>query len=176
MTAELYAVIPLSPPPTNRPRLVKRGKHAGLMTPPNVTKWRAQAAPYVEAQRPDEPYTSAVHVDLVVVLKRPQRLLTKRHHDGLMWATVTPDVDNTAKVVLDLVTQLCIWPDDNIVCGLTVYKLYAERTGTPRLELTIRDAPEGRREIGGVTTFDDPIFAAEQPRKRSTKGATDGDL
>lgn len=81
-----------------------------------------------------------VSVDLLIVLPRPKRLMRKRDPDGFMWAPVRPDADNVRKAVLDGMSAH--WRDDKQVCAGGTRKVYAERTGQPRVEVTIRELGE----------------------------------
>lgn len=141
-------VIPLPPPPTNRPRIVRIGTAARLAPPKPLVAWREAAAPHVYAARPSVVYTDAVLVDLVVVCKRPQRLARKRDPSGLLWAVATPDVDNSAKVVLDLMTEAAWWMDDDQVVGLSVHRFFAEKGREPRVEVHVRPALEATDRFG----------------------------
>lgn len=66
--------------------------------------------------------------------KRPKALCRRKDPEGRLWCPKKPDADNISKSVLD---GLKPWFDDAQVVILTVYTYYAEKTGSPRAEVTI---------------------------------------
>ena len=85
-------------------------------------------------------FDGPVAVDLLIVVARPKRLLRRRDPDGLLWAPVRPDADNVRKAILDGLARH--WKDDSQVCAGSTLKLYAERWGAPRVEVTVRELPD----------------------------------
>ena len=78
-----------------------------------------------------------VAVDLLIVVARPQRLHRRCDPDGHIWAPARPDADNVRKAILDGLARH--WKDDVQVCAESTRKVYAEREGVPRVEVTIRE-------------------------------------
>lgn len=165
-------IIPLPPPPTNRPRIVvaPRLQRPMLAKPKKLARWLKQAAPHVSKAAPKLPYVRAVAVAVMVVHPRPQRLNRRKDPPGLLWCTAATDVDNAAKVVLDLMTECGWWTDDNLVAQLLVTKFYAETDGPgPRIEVSVERIEDGRSWYGAEYETDRCLYVAEPPatqRKR----------
>lgn len=82
---------------------------------------RAQAtllAPYA----PRDPIGGAVAVRLSYTLAPPKK-------GARAWPTSKPDVDNLAKLTMDVLTRQRWWHDDAQVVELRVTKAYGERPG-----------------------------------------------
>lgn len=45
------------------------------------------------------------------------------------WKDSRPDVDNSVKGLLDVMTQMGFWDDDSLVCRLDISKTYSEHPG-----------------------------------------------
>ena len=45
------------------------------------------------------------------------------------WKTSRPDVDNSVKSLLDVMTHLDFWEDDSLICRLDISKTYSEHPG-----------------------------------------------
>ena len=94
----------------------------------------------------DGTFNGPVALYLLAVIGRPKYML-KRYQDGtykyprgLMYAPVTPDVDNISKCVADGMRD--IWGDDRQVVDLHIVKVYAEVNGLARVEVLVRDIEE----------------------------------
>lgn len=142
VTLPLRMLLCLDMPPTNRPRIVKRGLHSGMMKPAKLSAWltgfyREVRDGYGICPGAQQPIDGAVRVRLLFVRKRPTWLKPKSRPDGMVWCTASPDVDNSAKVILDGLTDVGLWKDDSGVCSLTVEKAYCERDNDPGIEVII---------------------------------------
>ena len=139
-------MICLKPPPTNRPRIVKRGQHAGLMKPKELSEWlllfwkelRDDYGIYMNGQ---ERLMCPVKVRILFVRPRAIKYNPAKHPDGMIWCPHRPDVDNNAKVILDALTEAHLWHDDAQVVSLTIEKAYAERGDDAGIEFSIEEAP-----------------------------------
>jgi Holliday junction resolvase RusA-like endonuclease len=83
------------------------------------------------------PLEGPLKVVVRAVKARPKNMRRKADPDGLMWRTRKPDADNVAKSLLDAATKAGIWHDDAQVVHLEVFSLYAEKDGSPRVEVEI---------------------------------------
>lgn len=79
-----------------------------------------------------------IEVTINAIFPRPQRLMPKKHPDGLILHTKRPDLDNIIKAVLDALNKTL--EDDAQVCIIHAYKYYAERDNSARTEVTIKQA------------------------------------
>lgn len=115
-----------------RVRAVRRGSHAGVFTPGTADGWKSCVKMAALPHRPEAPIDAAVGVRLIVLFKRPGRLMRAKTPAGRLRHTGAIDADNAAKAVLDALTDIGLWVDDRQVCELRVEKWYAakgERTG-----------------------------------------------
>lgn len=172
VAGEIALTVPLAPKGKGRPRMARRGKHAIVYTPTATREWEESIASYVrqwvvarraEGMQLSLPFDVALEVDLVAVLSRPKRLRRKKDPDGLIWAPVKPDHDNIEKAVFDglqigaknwegtipsALLKARIIADDSLVVAQPTYKLYAEKSGSPRLILRIRPVtPEAMARV-----------------------------
>lgn len=113
--------------PKGQPRVKAyvRGRHAGVYTPDTANAWKMEVrdAAMRAIPKESETITGPVGVKLWFYTPRPKSHLRKdgtakpsapEHH------TQKPDVDNLAKAVLDVLTDLQVWADDAQVNSLTI--------------------------------------------------------
>lgn len=137
--------IPGEPKGQPRPRAFARGGSARVYDPGTAEGWKGLVA---AALRPHlgDPLLGPVRVTMRFLMPRPGRLHRKGPHpeDGEIPHVGKPDVDNLAKAVLDVGTQLHLWHDDAQVARLVVEKSYhADKGGRPGLHFTIESLTEG---------------------------------
>lgn len=115
-----------------RPRAFSRGGKAAVYDPGTAEGWKSAVA---ESAR-DAAGGSVIHplaVTLTFFMPRPKRHF--RTYGGLKNSSPVfahdnkPDIDNLAKAVLDALTNIRVWMDDDQVCELTARK-YWEQPGT----------------------------------------------
>lgn len=94
----------------------------------------------IKSQLDEVTILGPVHVNIVAVFPRPQRLNTKKYPNGQIWHTKRPDLDNIIKAVLDALNKKL--GDDAQVCSIEALKVYAERTSNPRTEIYIKTLKE----------------------------------
>ena len=82
------------------------------------------------------PMDGPVVVEVRFYLPRPKRLMRKKDPVGPIPHTAKPDVDNLWKSTADALSGLA-WRDDSQVCRTKAAKFYAEKDGTPRVEIVI---------------------------------------
>lgn len=83
----------------------------------------------LELHRPDTPYSTPVKLSTVWVWPWRKNEPKKNRVDGLKWKDTKPDVDNMLKIMLDVMTRLGYWADDNVVQLGHVYRFWGERPG-----------------------------------------------
>ena len=69
-------------------------------------------------------------------LPRPQSFCRKKDPEGPMYCIAKPDLDNLTKSVKDALTGV-VYVDDKQVCEERIRKVYHEKGGRPRAEITI---------------------------------------
>lgn len=93
----------------NRPRM---GRH-GVYMPPRYVAWKKAAAAAVAAARMER-HTGPVRLELIVVVQRPLRPAL-REGAPREWHVGTPDVDNVAKGVMDVLQEAGVLVNDTQV-------------------------------------------------------------
>jgi Holliday junction resolvase RusA-like endonuclease len=98
-----------------------------------------QGGVFTRPKYPVTPYDGPLHCQIQIIY--PLTLLQAQHHTDKLsdrgftlhhW--VRPDVDNTAKLILDTLTQLGFWHDDAQVDDLRLIKRYGS---DPRITIWI---------------------------------------
>lgn len=85
---------------------------------------------YLKTMRPEEPMTGAIELDLIFYFPA-----NKPHKNGQAKVTRS-DVDNLAKLPIDIMTRLGYWNDDSQIFDLRIAKFYADQPG---LEVVISE-------------------------------------
>lgn len=90
--------------------------------------WKSQVAAVALSHRPRSPVEGPVILRLEFRFPRPKSLCRRKDPDGEMPHIAKPDVDNAAKCVMDVLTQLGgFWRDDAQVATLIVSKVYCAK-------------------------------------------------
>ena len=126
----------MPPSGKGRPRHTVINGAVRVYAPKETRKWEQQVGVSGLRSRPDEVIEGPGRVDILAVMPRPKRLLRKKDPDGLIWCTSKPDSDNIRKSVLDALKTW--WRDDSQVVDGRTMKVYAERTGHPRVMVRVR--------------------------------------
>ena len=116
--------LPIQPPTvTHQQKQVsaKNGKPV-FFEPSELTAARTKLQAHLAAYVPKEKHTAAIRV--VVKWLFPMG----KHQNG-EYKTTKPDLDNAAKLLLDVMTSLGFWQDDAIIASLVLEKFWAERPG-----------------------------------------------
>jgi Holliday junction resolvase RusA-like endonuclease len=123
-----------------RPRAFSRGGRASVYDPGTAEGWKSCVAVAAKDLRGGAIH-SPLSVTMTFYLPRP-----KSHYrsNGALKPTAPvyihdskPDADNLAKAVLDALTTIQVWQDDDQVCELTVRK-YWEQPGTHQPGCVVR--------------------------------------
>lgn len=105
---------------------------ARMYDPGTAEGWKSQVAAAAKEHLPEQPLQGPLSLALYFAMPRPKSHYRtgKRSHelrDGApYWHTGKPDADNLAKAVMDALTQLGVWKDDDQVCKLRIWKRYAD--------------------------------------------------
>ena len=137
----LRVTVPGTPVPKGRPRFGKGKTYKDKKTAAyeRAVGLCVSSSPMLRGQSRPLCGGGPVRVDVVAIWPRPQRLMAKRFPDGLIPKYSRPDVDNVCKSVYDAIGSLhgIVWNDDGQIQCHRSEKFYAERDGSPRLELVI---------------------------------------
>lgn len=112
------------PKPMPRPRTYtdKRGR-SRTINPSSVTPWKHLLAIAMRPRKARDPATGPVRIRLDFFFQRPKRLANASQEPLPMPTRM--DVDNLAKAVMDVATDIGIYRDDCQVFDLRVSKWYA---------------------------------------------------
>lgn len=115
-----------------RPRAFSRGGRAAVYDPGTAEGWKgdvARACAVLEGVRIHQPLS----VTLTFFMPRPKSHYRTngalKESSPVYMHDKKPDADNLAKAVLDALTNIGAWLDDDQVCELTIRK-YWEQPGT----------------------------------------------
>ena len=109
------------------------------------------AAAAVMFSRP--PLDEAVRFGLVIRCSVPASWSRRKRQEalsGFRHPAGKPDIDNSAKAVLDALNGI-VWRDDSLVCEVAMVKRYAERPG---IDVTIETLAAAERENAVGTAFE----------------------
>ena len=115
-----------------RARACIRGKHAGVYDPGTADAWKIAVAEAWRHVR-TEPFTGAVSLSLRFYFQRPKSHFGTGNNSRIVKRsaplrhTTTPDCDNLAKAVMDVLTRLGAWNDDCQVNELKIQRHWVER-------------------------------------------------
>lgn len=120
-----------------------RGRRAvKFFTKPEVLEAKATLKRWLFPHRPAAPLTGALIVRLVTVFPWRESESQRNRLAGFIPHGVRPDVDNLAKLTLDVMTDLGFWADDGQVAFLRLSKFWGD---LPGLRIDVRrfaDGPE----------------------------------
>jgi len=137
-----------------RPRaFAMKGKNGSkpairMYEPGTAEGWKGQIADAFKPHLPDEPHTGPVKVSLAFFAKRPKnQFRTGKHADELRPDAPTlyvkkPDADNLAKAVLDALTVLQFWKDDDQVVDLIVRRRWVNPGNAPGCWVKVKSMKE----------------------------------
>ena len=134
-------VVHMEPRAKGRPRATSIGGVARQYTPAATRHWEHEFAARAEQHQPPEPLSGPLDLVAVFVFRRPMRLNRRRDPQGLIAHDRKPDIDNVLKSTLDSLACFFAMGDQQIA-RIHATKYYAERGGTPRIEITIKELSE----------------------------------
>jgi Holliday junction resolvase RusA-like endonuclease len=109
--------------------------------------WRTQLEFAIRSKWHGEKLDEPIRLDIDFYFSRPQYLLKPSSPRSAIRMSVKPDVDNCAKLVMDVITDADVWLDDGRVCCGEWCKWYA----------AIGDSP-GARIVVSTLSKDDPAL------------------
>lgn len=112
------------PKPQPRGRAFHLNGKARIYNPATAEGWKSQIAMAAQHHAPEAALEGPVGLNVEFRFDRPQRLRKKKTPKTEIPHCSRPDCDNLAKAVLDTLTQLGWWEDDDQVCTLNVRKVY----------------------------------------------------
>jgi len=132
--------VPVAQP---RQRHALIGGHVRNYTPADHPVQAYKAAVMLAARQAgvDKPMEGPLCVDIDFYLPRPKRLMRRKDPAGPIPHTARPDRDNLEKATTDALKGLA-WRDDSQICDGRVRKWYAEKDGSPRVEITISEVAQ----------------------------------
>lgn len=119
--------IPVAPKPKGRPRF-SRGK---AYTPPATKASEDAIAHYVKSRINGAPLEGALRVDIEMVFPIPKSWSDKKKSQAAacqILPAVRPDIDNTAKLLMDSLNGI-LWHDDGQIVQLFASKRYGYECG-----------------------------------------------
>jgi len=129
MTLPITFFVAGDPKPQPRPRAGTFQGKSRIYDPRTAEGWKHRIASDAMKFRPSEPLTGPLAVYILFCFKRPQALMRKKDPIDRIRHTKKPDIDNLVKAVLDELTQLGFWRDDNQICQITGTKWYIMKEG-----------------------------------------------
>ncbi len=136
MTTSIEFLIPGAAMPQPRPatqvRRTAGGKtFAHVYTPSRIKPWKKLIGLYAARHIPAAPWDGPVRVEISIALEREAQMKGPGWPADLMHADNdgSYDVDNLAKPIMDVLTEMRLWVDDCRVVKLIIGKLYVEPGG-----------------------------------------------
>ena len=128
-----------------------------------IEEWKHAIIRASRPHIPREPLTGALCVDLTFFFPRPKYLQTKKFPACAFPHNVKPDRDNADKAVLDSLTKLRIWEDDNQACQGSIEKWWCAIGGQSGMNVLIRPAREWMGMAIIQPRMNSPIPIAKSP-------------
>ena len=132
-----------NPRPQPRPRAFKTARGLVRMyDSASAEAWKGQIALAARLERPAAPLEGPISLNLSFRLSRPRgHFGTGKNQDYLkqsapIWPVSKPDLDNLVKAVMDCLTTLGFWRDDDQVVQISAVKEYANEL-RPGVTITI---------------------------------------
>jgi Holliday junction resolvase RusA-like endonuclease len=128
------------PRPATQVRRSKAGKaFAHIYTPSRIEPWRKAIRLFATAKVPAAPLRCPVKVEIAIALEREKQMAGPGWPADLMHADNlgSGDVDNFAKPILDVMTEMGFWVDDAQVVSLSVRKFYVEPGADPGAHVSV---------------------------------------
>lgn len=123
--------IPCDPPraTAQQRKVFRTGGKVRAVDPKHVTESKRFLALALKRYAPKEPITGPLCVDLVFTFGWLCSDTNRTKSNGWRWKTTSPDCDNQAKIILDVMTRLGFWEDDNQIARLVIMKRHGDTAG-----------------------------------------------
>lgn len=131
-------VIPGEAEPQGRPRATIAGGRVRVYDPAKSRNYKEYVALIARQNAPEKPLSGSLRVRVEIyrgMLKSFSRQKKKLAEARLLRPTTKPDLDNSAKSVLDACNGI-IYKDDAQIVDLSVSKFYSEN---PRVEIRVEE-------------------------------------
>jgi len=104
---------------------------SGVYDPGTADDWKSVVALHLMSMK--QYFEGPVYLSIIFIMHRPKKLMRKKDPVGRIWCATKKrnDVDNLAKAVMDVLTDMKFWEDDGQVCYLNAQKLYAAKEADP---------------------------------------------
>ena len=122
----------ITPRGKGRPRTTFKGG-VRTYTPKTTREYQAELWELIKPHLPDR-IEGPIRIDAVFFLKRPKRLMAKKHAD-VLYCTSKPDLDNCCKALWDA-CKACF--EDQQVVATSMLKVYATKQGSPQILIRVR--------------------------------------
>lgn len=113
-----------------RPRASSVGGRVRMYDPPKSRAYKKHVKEVAEEFAPSEPLEGALSMR-IIICRQYLKSFTKKQRfqaeDGALMPTTKPDIDNTAKSIMDSLNGI-IYKDDSQVVELVLIKKYAEES------------------------------------------------
>ena len=139
MTHKMFLAVPPAGQP--RPRFRVQCGHPCAYPAPKQIKMEHALMAALQDQLPPEPIDGCIKVDLVAHFPIPKAVAKKdrpKLHGKLK--VTKPDIDNVAKLILDVFTKVGLWKDDARVAILNTQKRWVDDP-VGGWEVTIESTP-----------------------------------
>lgn len=120
--------------PKGQPRaraFAMKGKGVRMYDPGTAEGWKGSIAGSCRELIPETPIDEPLTLTLTFYMPRPKshyhtgKRSSERRNSAPYWYASKPDADNLAKAVMDAMTVLGFWKDDDQIVQLRVKKMYA---------------------------------------------------
>jgi len=100
-------------------------------------QWKSDVKNIAIASRSGGIWDGPVEMVVLFYMPRPKNLYRKKDPSGPVISDKRPDLDNLIKSVTDALSGV-LYRDDGQICYASAVKLYHEKEGRPRAEITLR--------------------------------------
>jgi len=135
----IHFTLPICPKSTqygNR-GFVRNGKLM-FFTDKEKRNYQATVSLHAAQYKPSTPLDGPIELHFIFIVPRPKYLEAKKCPDGLIPCAKKPDYDNLAKGTQDALSNAGFWVNDSQIFDARIQKFYAERNGSPRIGVTIK--------------------------------------
>jgi Holliday junction resolvase RusA-like endonuclease len=122
-----------------RPRAFynKKAGRASVYDKGTAEGWKGAIALAARPFLPLSPLSGPLRLTVAFFFPRPARLMRKKDPESYIPHTAKPDADNALKAVMDCLTQIGMWTDDQAVSSVAVEKNYCAKASRPGAAIQI---------------------------------------